>query len=126
MKRATVLGWLFVAIAAPTAGDIGSCGQRVAELDPVAFFEAKAAIDCQRCLRCGLFTEACARACEAAPPNEFDDGCYPLVHDGEVCLNALEALSCDAFAATVADAGATVPTECNFCPLAERPLEVSK
>jgi hypothetical protein len=123
MRRVTLCGLLFLTVAAPTAGDLGSCGQRVAELDPVAFFDAKAAIDCQRCVRCGLYTERCQRSCDAPQPTEFDEGCYPLVHDGEVCLNALEALSCEEFAATVADVGATVPTECNFCPLAERPTE---
>jgi hypothetical protein len=40
-----------------------------------------------------------------------------LVHDGEVCLNALDAASCDDYEQYVANQGATIPTECNFCPL---------
>ena len=82
MKRPVHLVWLVLALAAPTAGDLGSCGQRVAELDPVAFFETKASLDCRKCIRCGYFTKACERACEEPVPESFDDGCYPLVHDG--------------------------------------------
>jgi hypothetical protein len=51
----------------------------------------------------------------------FDPDCFPLVHDGEVCLNALRAASCNDYANYVDDLAPTVPTECNFCPLAGKP-----
>ncbi len=111
---------LVLAVAAPTAGDLGSCGQPAAELDPAIFFYEKALIDCQKCSRCVLGTAACERACTAPPASEFEAGCYPLVHDGEVCLNALDAAPCDEYASYVDDVAPTTPTECNFCPLSER------
>jgi len=106
-------------LAAPTAGDIGSCGQAVEDLDPVKFFTAKRAIDCQRCAECGISSQLCAAACELPQAQPaFPHGCYPLVHDGEVCLGALRAAGCDAYAGYMDDAEADVPTECNFCPSA--------
>lgn len=101
---------------APVVGDIGSCGQAPDELDPYKFFALKAQIDCAQCEACGLGTRACAAACgfEGAP--EFPPGCYPLVHDGEVCLRKLKLASCDEFRAYAADERPSVPTECNFCP----------
>lgn len=106
---------------APAAGNIGSCGQPAEELDAFKFFSAKATVDCTRCAECALFTEQCEAACSEPVSVEvsFPDGCLPLVHDGEVCLDALRASSCDDYAGYVADAGATIPTECNFCPLDE-------
>lgn len=105
---------------APTPGDIGGCGQRAEELDPELFFLAKAAEDCERCNECTLATAACSRACNREDlPREFPADCLPLVHDGEVCLRALAAASCDAYESYVRDEDREVPTECNFCP--ERP-----
>ena len=103
--------------AAPVVGDIGGCGQAPEDLDPFKFFYLKGQIDCDRCTECGLLTEACARACAGTlDASAFPPGCYPLAHDGEVCLNALDAASCADYEAYVADVGATTPTECNFCP----------
>ncbi len=121
MRRTGLAFLLLVLVAAPTAGDIGSCGQEIEDLDPGRFFEAKADVDCRRCDECQLTTQACERACAATPGAELPDGCYPLVHDGEVCLNALEAASCADYAVYVADSGGSVPTECNFCPPREAP-----
>jgi hypothetical protein len=115
------LSLLLVCVAAPTAGDIGSCGQPIAELDPQVFFRDKGAIDCARCGQCGFQSSLCTRACSAETAVEFEEHCYPLVHDGEVCLNALRAAGCSEYAAYVRDAAPTVPTECNFCPLDQRP-----
>ncbi|WP_437594188.1 hypothetical protein [Sorangium sp. So ce1000] len=111
---------LFVGIA-PVVGDIGSCGQAPEELDPNKFFALKAQIDCDQCRGCRLRTRACDAACgfEAAP--ELPAGCYPLVHDGEVCLRKLKTASCDEYRGYTADEGASIPTECNFCPLEEAP-----
>jgi len=103
-------------LAAPVAGDIGSCSEPAAALDPTKFFDTKQETDCQHCLDCHLTTATCAADCGALAGGSFPQGCYPLVHDGEVCLNALGAASCADYASYVADEGATVPTECDFCP----------
>ncbi len=47
----------------------------------------------------------------------FPVDCEPLVHDGEVCLRRLLEASCSEYVGYVADAAATVPTECDFCPV---------
>jgi hypothetical protein len=109
-------------LAAPTVGDVGSCGQEVAELDPEKFFSEKDFVDCNRCLECGLMSAACLDACDQEPAQTgFDPDCFPLVHDGEVCLNALRAASCDDYARYMSDVAPTTATECNFCPLSEKP-----
>jgi hypothetical protein len=104
--------------AAPVPGDIGACGQPVERLDAKLFFANKKRIDCSRCAECGLATSACALACSSRPPanDAFPDRCLPLLHDGEVCLRALLAASCDDYAPFVDDRDPTVPTECDFCP----------
>jgi hypothetical protein len=112
---------LFV-LMGPTVGDVGSCGQDVVELDAFKFFSEKAFIDCRQCRDCGFASLSCVRACEGVLENvAFDPDCFPLVHDGEVCLNALRAASCNDYANYVDDLAPTVPTECNFCPLAGKP-----
>jgi hypothetical protein len=103
-------------LAAPTAGDIGSCTASPADLDPNKFFVDKQAIDCERCQECGFVTATCARACGAPMGGTFAPLCYPLVHDGEVCFDALLSASCGTYASYVSDEGSTVPTECDFCP----------
>jgi hypothetical protein len=116
------IGLLVLAVAAPTAGDIGSCGQPLVDLDPVKFFSEKQSIDCSQCLRCDLATQACAAACADELLNDaFDGDCFPIVHDGEVCLNALRAASCDEYANYVDDVQPSVPTECAFCPPERKP-----
>jgi hypothetical protein len=101
----------------PTVGDIGSCGQQTDLLDARTFFERKAHTDCQRCRECGLTGKLCDRACDGPPQTSFLPGCEPLVHDGEVCLDALVSASCDAYASYVNDTAPTAPSECQFCPL---------
>jgi hypothetical protein len=103
--------------AAPTVGNIGSCGQPPDEMDPVKFFIAKEQLDCKKCIDCELFSETCKRACEPALDQEdFPRGCRPLVHDGEVCLDALQASDCNAYRQYTSDTAPIIPTECNFCP----------
>lgn len=103
--------------AAPTAGDIGGCGQDENDLDPGKFFSAKQAVDCERCQACAIPTEACERACfPGLLITEFPPGCVPLEHDGEVCVDALAAAGCSDYRRYMADEGSTIPTECNFCP----------
>jgi hypothetical protein len=114
VKLAVVL--LFF-VAAPTAGDIGSCGQPSDDLDPTTFFEEKQQTDCTRCMQCDLTSMTCQRACEPAlVTSMFAQGCIPAVHDGEVCIDALMAASCSQYAQYTADVGSTIPTECDFCP----------
>ena len=115
-----VLRLLFVAATvlclAPTPGDIGGCGQTAQDLDPVAFFASKQAIECSRCIECQLRTDGCERVCtDLEPEREFPAGCFPLVHDGTVCLRALTQASCDDHRRVVGDPP-SVPSECNFCP----------
>lgn len=114
-----VLGVIAVGFCtAPVPGDIGGCAQARQELDPEAFFRKKAYIDCEQCTSCGLRTAACDQACAGGVPNRvFPPDCRPLVHDGQVCLNALRSASCDDYDTYMSDQSPTVPTECEFCPL---------
>lgn len=133
MKRPLEIPWrrhtavrVLVAIAlgalcaAPTPGDVGGCGQNPQALDASAFFAAKDAIDCAQCNDCGYTSDFCLRACSGEPSQtSFTTGCEPLVHDGEVCLNALEAASCGDYEKYAADEGREAPSECLFCPWEE-------
>lgn len=113
---------LLLVVAAPTVGDIGGCGAEPADLDASAFFKAKAQLDCNHCAECGFVTAACLRACDPTQtPSALPLGCFPIQHDGDVCLRALDAASCDEYATYIADQGATIPTECNFCPVEGAP-----
>lgn len=117
-KLIAAIGFALLCLA-PSAGNIGSCGQEAVALDATKFLTVKAVVDCASCTECGLTTQVCASACAGEVPEDaaFPQGCLPLVHDGEVCLDALRAASCGDYASYVADEGATIPTECNFCPL---------
>jgi hypothetical protein len=103
-------------LAAPTPGDIGCANSPPLDLDPNKFFLAKQQDDCAACTACNFTTQACARACGAPMGGSFPNQCYPLIRDGDVCLDALEAATCADYASYVADQGATTPTECDFCP----------
>ncbi len=118
LRRLLVCGVLGLLCAAPTPGDIGGCGQRAELLDPPIFFASKAKIDCDRCRECGHDSNFCDNTCDAQTPKqtEFPEGCFPLVHDGEVCLRALLHADCDDYASYVSDDAPSVPSECNFCP----------
>lgn len=108
---------LLLCCAAPTAGDIGSCGQDPEQLDPVKFFDQKGGIDRSRCSECGIESARCqARLAGEPEASEFPADCFPLVHDGEVCLAVLLDADCDDYESYMRDLGPTVPTECNFCP----------
>ena len=113
---------LAVFVAAPTVGDIGGCGGTDDRLDARKFFAERFRVECARCDECGYNTLACRRSCDKRTivPGSFPAGCTPVVHDGEVCLRAIEALSCDGFA-DIIDPQPIVPTECDFCP--ERAVE---
>ena len=102
---------------APTPGDVGGCGQHAETLDPVTFFELKRERDCQKCTECQFTSNYCSEVCSAdyeAPT--LPEGCVPLVHDGEVCLDALEAAGCSEYRDYTQDEGRLLPSECQFCP----------
>lgn len=125
--RAALVAIGAIVTAAPTAGDIGSCGQEAVDLDPLKFFGTKQSIDCERCADCGIESAACDMACSPGlVQSAFPPGCYPLVHDGEVCLNALLSASCDEYESFMADGGGSVPTECNFCPPSAAPRAATR
>jgi hypothetical protein len=117
------MGLALVFAAGPTAGDIGSCSNTATELDRDAFVKNRKSVDCTRCTECGFNTARCQRACnpDIAPEIAFPDTCYPLQHDGDVCIRALRATSCDDYAAYVSDLSSSVPTECDFCQVAPLP-----
>jgi hypothetical protein len=109
--------------AAPTAGDIGGCGRSVNELDPARFAVARKLEDCQRCTQCGIATERCTRACDPKQTSDvlIPQTCKPLYHDGEVCLRALDAASCDDYTKYEDDFAPTNPSECEFCRVVPPP-----
>ena len=117
------LGFVALAFcAAPVPGDVGGCGQSPQELDPPTFFWSKQQTECKQCQSCGLTSEAWTRACgEALVQADFPKDCVPLVHDGEVCLRALQDGSCSDFRDYMSDSAPTIPTECNFCPPGGKP-----
>jgi hypothetical protein len=111
-----------VAIAlctAPTVGDVGGCGVQASDLAADAFAAQRKQVDCERCTDCALDTNACHVACDpkARPNVAWPSTCHPLQHDGDVCLRALRAASCSAYASFVDDTAPTVPSECDFCHL---------
>lgn len=119
LRRFTLLV-LCVLCAAPTPGDIGGCGKRAELLDAELFFAKKYALDCSACQVCGVDNDTCDWACDPNnAPSEFPLGCFPLVHDGEVCLRALTYSDCDEYRGYLDDQAPTVPSECNFCPARE-------
>lgn len=102
----------------PTPGDVGGCGQAPDNLDPPTFYATKKAIDCTRCQDCDLITKTCIDSCDQSLgwDTEFPADCYPLVHDGEACLRALQYASCGEYEEYMSDTSPTTASECNFCP----------
>lgn len=103
--------------AAPTAGDVGSCGKTAQDIDEARFGAARKRLDCSRCAACGIQTNRCAAACDPNTPSDvaFGATCRPLVRDAEVCLDALAAASCGDYRGYVADDVRLAPGECEFC-----------
>jgi hypothetical protein len=103
--------------AGPTVGDIGACGRTATPLDIPTFAATRKAQDCSRCTQCGFMTQYCMRACDPGLPSDvfIPSTCFPLAHDGDVCLDALEAASCSDYAGFVSDTAPSLPTECEFC-----------
>jgi hypothetical protein len=112
-----VVAWLGVLAMAPTPGDVGGCGSDAQLLDETSFSDGRKRADCGRCRECELTTERCVRACDPAKPPDIQvpSTCKPLLRDGQVCLRALSAASCDDYASYVDDLAPRSPTECQFC-----------
>lgn len=106
-----------VLLMAPTVGDTGGCGRTAKELDRDKYANARKLEDCERCRECAIDTVRCERACDptALPEIALPPTCRPVYHDGEVCLRALAAVTCETYATYVDDEGAATPTECDFC-----------
>jgi hypothetical protein len=102
---------------APTPGDIGGCGAPADLLGARPFFEKKRDIDCGACSQCGIHNRTCDALCSEPIPNAFPRGCFPLVHDGEVCLRALSYSSCEQYRTYLDDRAPRTPSECDFCPV---------
>jgi hypothetical protein len=123
--RLVQLGLGFIALAfcaAPVPGDAGGCGQSAQELDPQVFFASFQDSECQQCKDCEIETAACRRACDdALVQSAFPKDCVPLVHDGEVCLRAIQQSSCGDARDFMSDSSPSIPTECNFCPAGGSP-----
>jgi hypothetical protein len=103
--------------AAPTVGDVGSCGDEPEELTSPGYAAARKTYDCSRCKECRLSTTRCRKACDPNQPSdaELAPTCRPLLHDREVCFRALGDLSCEEFARAVDDVSPRAPSECLFC-----------
>lgn len=117
-EQAALIVVLATLVAAPTPGDIGGCGQPAQQLDARVFFASKDDVDCMRCGECNLAFASCDKACNPRTeiPTSFPASCYPLVHDGEVCLRALVNASCDDYLRYMDDQAPATPSECSFCP----------
>lgn len=117
LARSAVVVFLAVLCMAPTAGDVGGCGQDAVALDVDAYALARKDADCARCKECSLSSARCTRACDskAAPETSIPATCHPLEHDGEVCLRALHAASCEAYGRYLSDVAPESPSECAFC-----------
>ncbi|MFO0677638.1 MAG: hypothetical protein U0169_13975 [Polyangiaceae bacterium] len=113
-------GVAFVALVfgmAPTVGDVGGCGAAPEDMSSALFANERKLVDCKRCTECAIDTARCRRACTPNAPTDtvIPKTCRPLVHDGEVCLRALEAASCSSYSRYVADDLPSTPSECAFC-----------
>lgn len=117
---AAVLGVLSMA---PTVGDVGGCGREATDLDAAVFANAKKDTDCRRCQSCGIGTTRCELACDPkqSPETSLPQTCRPVLHDGEVCIRALHAASCDDYATYMDDVAPAVPSECAFCRVPSPP-----
>ena len=118
-----VVVFLGLLCMAPTAGDIGGCGKEATDLDAEDYAQARKSEDCDRCRECGLHTERCQRACDPAkaPDIFLPATCKPVRHDGEVCLRALDTVSCEKYATYVDDNAPATPSECDFCRIKPEP-----
>jgi hypothetical protein len=116
VRRALGLTLILALGTGPTVGDIGGCGGAATEMSEETYALARKNLDCRRCRECGIATERCRRACEDKKPDtELPATCRPLRRDGDVCVRALRAASCEDYASFMDDVAPTNPTECDFC-----------
>lgn len=126
MKRsaALVIGAILGLLCmAPTAGDIGGCGKEATDLDADDYAVGRKNVECDRCRECGIDNARCKRACDPkqAPDIALPPTCKPVRHDGEVCLRAIDAVSCEKFTTYVDDVAPATPGECDFCKIKPEP-----
>ena len=108
---------------APTPGDVGGCGQSPDLLDRAGLLREQEGDRLFALQRVRSLVGVLLRACDGGFPvaTAFPKECYPLVHDGEVCLRALRHASCDDYSSYMDDASPTTASECNFCPPEKSP-----
>ena len=70
---------------------------------------------------CGLLAACTMGPDYRAPEVQLPATCKPVRHDGEVCLRAIDTVSCDKFATYVDDFAPATPGECDFCRLKPEP-----
>ena len=106
-----------VFLLAPTPGAMGGCGKTAEEMSASGYARARKITDCGRCTECGVQSDRCVRACNErlAPEIALPATCRPLLHDGVVCIRAINAASCAAFASYVDERAPVTPSECAFC-----------
>jgi hypothetical protein len=116
MRRVLAMIAIVVLGTGPTVGDIGGCGATATEMSEETYAAARRNLDCRRCKECAIATERCRRACEdKTPETDLPATCRPLRRDGDVCVRALRAASCEDYASFMDDVSPTNPTECDFC-----------
>lgn len=122
MRRLLIVFFAALCLA-PTAGDIGGCGKEATDLDADDYAYGRKSEDCKRCRECAIETERCKRACDPMklPDVALPATCKPVRHDGEVCLRAIDAVSCEKFATYVDDFAPATPGECDFCKVKPEP-----
>ncbi len=103
--------------AAPTAGDVGSCGKTAQDIDEMRFGVARKKIDLRRCDECKIGTKRGEAARDPMVPSDVSFGatCRPLVRDAEVCLDALATAPCGDYRKYMSDDERLIPGECDFC-----------
>lgn len=103
--------------AAPTAGDVGSCGNSAVDIDEARFATARKVLDGRRCKECAIESARCKAAMDPDVPSDvsFGSTCRPLVRDAEVCLDALTVASCGDYRKYMSDDERLIPGECDFC-----------
>jgi len=120
IRRSTLAVASVVALvfgAAPTAGDVGSCGSSAVDIDEARFATARKVLDARRCKECAIDTKRCEAARDPNVPSDVSFGltCRPLVRDAEVCLDALTVASCGDYRKYMSDDQRLIPGECDFC-----------
>lgn len=124
-RRALALVAVAPLLLAPAPGDVGGCGDDAQPLDETSYVELRKELECRLCADCGLRTARCGRACDPDARSDYalPSTCAPLLRDGQVCVRALAASSCDDARAYLGDDAPRTPSECQFCRVGARVLD---